>query len=62
MTTLERSASGTEHPLDAPLLTFDILAVLTQLNQEETWQRGNRDVCSSGAAHALAGNCSWIGG
>jgi quercetin dioxygenase-like cupin family protein len=25
------------------LLTFDISAVLTQLKQEETWQRGNRN-------------------
>jgi quercetin dioxygenase-like cupin family protein len=41
--TLERSAGGTERPLDAPLLTFDISALLTQLKQESAWQTGSRN-------------------
>ncbi|MFI5398911.1 MAG: hypothetical protein ACHQ9S_25555 [Candidatus Binatia bacterium] len=41
--TLERSASGTERPLDAPLLTFDIPALLTQMKQESAWQTGSRN-------------------
>lgn len=41
--TLERSAGGTERPLDAPLLTFDIPALLTQMKQEGTWQTGSRN-------------------
>ncbi len=41
--TLERSAGGTERPLDAPLLTFDIPALLAQMKRESTWQTGNRN-------------------
>jgi quercetin dioxygenase-like cupin family protein len=41
--TLERSTTGTERPLDAPLLTFDIPALLTQMKQESAWQTGSRN-------------------
>ncbi len=43
MTTLERSTGGTERPLDAPLLTFDIPTLLTQVKQESTWRTGTRN-------------------
>jgi quercetin dioxygenase-like cupin family protein len=41
--TLERSTTGTERPLDAPLLTFDIPTLLTQMKQESAWQTGSRN-------------------
>lgn len=41
--TLERSTGGTERPLDAPMLTFDISALLTQVKQESAWQTGSRN-------------------
>lgn len=41
--TLERSTTETERALDAPLLTFDIPALFTQMKQESTWQTGSRN-------------------
>ena len=32
----------TERPLDAPLLTFDIAALLAQIKGEDTWRQGPR--------------------
>jgi len=43
MTTLERSTGGTGRPLNAPLLTFDIPALLTQIKEESTWRTGSRN-------------------
>jgi quercetin dioxygenase-like cupin family protein len=33
----------TERPLDAPLLTFDIPSLLTQIKREAAWQKGTRN-------------------
>jgi hypothetical protein len=33
----------TERPLDAPLLTFDLAALLAQIKGEDTWQQGPRN-------------------
>lgn len=41
--TLERLTASPERSLDAPLLTFDIPALLTQMKQESRWQTGNRN-------------------
>ncbi len=41
--TLERLTGSPERPLDAPLLTFDIPALLTQMKQESTWQKADRN-------------------
>ncbi|MFI5398776.1 MAG: cupin domain-containing protein [Candidatus Binatia bacterium] len=41
--TLERLTGSAERPLDAPLLTFDIPALLTQVKQESTWRTGSRN-------------------
>jgi len=41
--TLERLTGSPERPLDAPLLTFDIPALLTQVKQESAWRTGSRN-------------------
>jgi len=41
--TLERLTGSAERPLDAPLLKFDIPALLTQVKQESTWRTGSRN-------------------
>lgn len=38
----ERPHPMTERPMDAPLLTFDLPAVLAQLKREETWAHAPR--------------------
>jgi quercetin dioxygenase-like cupin family protein len=38
----ERPHSATERPMDAPLLTFDLPALLAQLKREETWANAPR--------------------
>ncbi len=40
---LERLIGGTERRLDAPLLTFDIRALLAQVKQESAWRTGTRN-------------------
>ena len=39
----QRSHPITERPLDAPLLTFDIVPLVAQLKGEETWHTGARN-------------------
>lgn len=39
----QRAHDLKEHPLDAPLLTFDIPALLTQIKGEETWKKGEHN-------------------
>jgi quercetin dioxygenase-like cupin family protein len=34
---------ATERPLDAPVLTFDLPTLLTQIKREAVWQRGQRN-------------------
>jgi len=41
--TTQRPHPETERPMDAPLLTFDIPALLAQIKREETWQKGTRN-------------------
>ncbi len=41
--TVDRTTSAAERPLDGPLLTFDIPALLTQLKRENVWQTGSRN-------------------
>lgn len=41
--TLERLTGSPERPLDAPLLTFDIPALLTQVKRESAWRTGSRN-------------------
>ncbi len=41
--TIDRSTCAAERPLDGPLLTFDIPALLTQLKREHAWQTGSRN-------------------
>ena len=40
--TVERSPSGTARTLDAPVMTFDLPAMLVQLKRERTWKTANR--------------------
>lgn len=41
--TAQRPHPTTERPLDAPLLTFDLPALLTQIKGEDTWHKGSRN-------------------
>jgi quercetin dioxygenase-like cupin family protein len=41
--TAQRPHPLTERPLDAPLLTFDLASLLTQLKREDPWQQGTRN-------------------
>jgi len=41
--TTQRPHPETERPMDAPLLTFDIPALLAQIKREEAWQKGTRN-------------------
>lgn len=41
--TAQRPHPTTERPLDAPLLTFDFPALLTQIKREDTWHKGSRN-------------------
>ncbi|MBP1687957.1 MAG: hypothetical protein H6Q33_4100 [Deltaproteobacteria bacterium] len=41
--TVDRTISAAERPLDGPLLTFDVPALLTQLKREHAWQTGSRN-------------------
>jgi quercetin dioxygenase-like cupin family protein len=41
--TVERSPSGTARTLDAPVMTFDLPAMLVQLKRERTWKTANRN-------------------
>jgi quercetin dioxygenase-like cupin family protein len=43
MTTLERSSSTAERPLDEPVMTFDLGAILADLKREPTWQKSGRN-------------------
>jgi quercetin dioxygenase-like cupin family protein len=43
MTTLQRSSSSAERPLDRPTMTFDVPAILADLKREATWQTSNRN-------------------
>lgn len=52
-TTLERLTGSPERPLDAPLLTFDIPALLTQMKQESTWQKADRNAITLLKAQGL---------
>jgi quercetin dioxygenase-like cupin family protein len=40
--TPQRPHPTTERPLDAPLLTFDIHTLVTQIKREDTWKKGSR--------------------
>lgn len=51
--TVERLTGSPERPLDAPLLTFDIPALLTQMKQERTWQTGDRNAITLLKARGL---------
>jgi quercetin dioxygenase-like cupin family protein len=39
----QRPHPGTERPLDAPLLTFDIPTLLSQIKHEDAWPKGARN-------------------
>jgi quercetin dioxygenase-like cupin family protein len=41
--TAHRPHPTTERPLDAPLLTFDLPALLTQIKGEDAWHKGSRN-------------------
>jgi quercetin dioxygenase-like cupin family protein len=41
--TTQRPHPDTERPMDAPLLTFDLPALLAQIKREEAWQKGTRN-------------------
>jgi quercetin dioxygenase-like cupin family protein len=41
--TAQRPHPTTERPLDAPLLTFDLSALLTQIKSEDAWRKGSRN-------------------
>jgi quercetin dioxygenase-like cupin family protein len=41
--TAQRSHPATERPLDAPLLTFDLPALLTHIKGEDAWRTGSRN-------------------
>jgi quercetin dioxygenase-like cupin family protein len=41
--TAQRPHPTTERPLDAPLLTFDLPALLTQIKGEDTWHKHSRN-------------------
>ena len=41
--TSQRPHPSTERPLDAPLLTFDLAALLVQIKDEDPWQQGRRN-------------------
>ena len=41
--TPQRPHPTTERPLDAPLLTFDIPSLMTQIKSEDTWKKGSRN-------------------
>jgi quercetin dioxygenase-like cupin family protein len=41
--TPQRPHPITERPLDAPLLTFDIPTLMTQIKSEGTWKKGSRN-------------------
>jgi quercetin dioxygenase-like cupin family protein len=43
MTTLERSSSTAERPLDQPAMTFDLPAILADLKREPTWRTSSRN-------------------
>ena len=43
----------TERPLDAPLLTFDLAALLAQIKGEDTWQQGPRNAMTLHKAPGL---------
>lgn len=51
--TLERLTASPERSLDAPLLTFDIPALLTQMKQESRWQTGDRNAITLLKAQGL---------
>ncbi len=51
--TLERLTGSPERPLDAPLLTFDIPALLNQMKQESTWQKAVRNAITLLKAQGL---------
>ncbi|HZR84051.1 MAG TPA: hypothetical protein VFD92_23340 [Candidatus Binatia bacterium] len=40
---MERSPDAHERPLDAPLMVFDLPAVIRQLQSERTWETGSRN-------------------
>ena|SRR5262245_5032991 len=41
--TPQRPHPTTERPLDAPLLTFDLSTLVTQIKSEDTWAKGSRN-------------------
>jgi quercetin dioxygenase-like cupin family protein len=41
--TAQRPHPTTERPLDAPLLTFDLPALVTQIKSEDSWHTGSRN-------------------
>jgi quercetin dioxygenase-like cupin family protein len=41
--TAQRSHPTTERPLDAPLLTFDLPALLMHIKGEDAWRQGSRN-------------------
>lgn len=41
--TAQRPHPITERPLDAPLLTFDLASLLTQIKREAAWHKGMRN-------------------
>lgn len=41
--TTQRPHPTTERPLDAPLLTFDLPALMTHIKGEDAWRKGSRN-------------------
>ena len=51
--TAQRPHSTTERPLDAPLLTFDLPALLTHIKGEDAWRKGLRNAVTLLKGHRL---------